>query len=197
MLDTAWIYQNQTPDGVTHFNESLVGRALEKFGRDKFGALCRLLHISSTLSLTLNDGLSRRNQIHAVAHGRRRHTCRHQAATVRVSRAAPVRARGSLLHAPGVRQGGHRGRCPQLEAAPGAALAARRVAVAIRDATSPTERGAHQARRTERGHSSRAQAVPRHNSSDCRSDRMEHRHQGRGGRRSQCNAFVPPQFSPC
>ena len=38
MLDTAWIYQNQTPDGATHFNESLVGRALEKFGRDKFGA---------------------------------------------------------------------------------------------------------------------------------------------------------------
>jgi aryl-alcohol dehydrogenase-like predicted oxidoreductase len=37
MLDTAWIYQNQTSDGVTHFNESLVGRALQKFGREKFG----------------------------------------------------------------------------------------------------------------------------------------------------------------
>ena len=37
MLDTALIYQNQTPDGVTHFNESLVGRALKKFGRENFG----------------------------------------------------------------------------------------------------------------------------------------------------------------
>ena len=38
MLDTAWIYQNQAPDGVTHYNESLVGRALKKFGRENFGA---------------------------------------------------------------------------------------------------------------------------------------------------------------
>ncbi len=38
MLDTAWIYQNQTPDGVTHFNETLVGRALRKFGRENFGS---------------------------------------------------------------------------------------------------------------------------------------------------------------
>jgi hypothetical protein len=45
MLDTAWIYQNQTPDGVTHYNESLVSRALEKFGREKFGALVAALEM--------------------------------------------------------------------------------------------------------------------------------------------------------
>jgi hypothetical protein len=44
MLDTAWIYQNQAPDGVTHYNESLVGRALEKFGREKFGTRVRQQH---------------------------------------------------------------------------------------------------------------------------------------------------------
>ena len=37
MLDTAWIYQNQTPDGLTHFNETLVGRAARQLGREKFG----------------------------------------------------------------------------------------------------------------------------------------------------------------
>ena len=35
MLDTAWIYQNQTPDGLTHFNETLFGRAARQLGREK------------------------------------------------------------------------------------------------------------------------------------------------------------------
>jgi aryl-alcohol dehydrogenase-like predicted oxidoreductase len=49
MLDTAWIYQNQTPDGLTHFNETLVGRAARQLGREKFGKSKTTLRFSVSI----------------------------------------------------------------------------------------------------------------------------------------------------
>ena len=65
------IYQNQTPDGAIHFNEALVGRALKKFGRDKFGELDVIIGRQRCLCSTLtNDGASCRHKVHAVSHGK-------------------------------------------------------------------------------------------------------------------------------
>lgn len=35
-LDTAWIYSSKDDDGNVNHNETLVGKAIAKFGRDKF-----------------------------------------------------------------------------------------------------------------------------------------------------------------